>query len=306
MPGYFGDDFDVTQPEDASPVKYGASWLRDIKTRLKRFMSVMFNLETGAMKNDVVTSDMLTDLTTAGTYTEVTVNSKGLVTAGSNPLTQKSATVYRAIFPFGISPSAQIDNTSGTTDSLAATSTSTYDGGSTPYVNTYASLANSQYATYVWTVPTGVRRVKATIIGGGGAQDDSTADSYGGAGGEMVITTFNVEPAEVTSLTILVGGGGAVASGTTGNPGGVSMVYIGSTNYAEACGGSGGSVSAAGSAVTGSAGGVLTTIRFPGQNGASDQGGETGSYLQTYGRGAPDQANDQNGDDGVVILEWVV
>lgn len=298
MGGFFGDDFDVTTPEDASPVKFGASFLRDIKARLKRFLAVMFNLETGQMRNNVVTSDMLTDLVTAGTYTEVTVNTKGLVTKGTTATTQQSAAPFKAVFTYSGSPTAQIDTTTGATTLNGSSPSSAYGGGSSaPYQNTYASLDGSNYVTYTWTFPADVRRIKATIVGGGGGKQSGGSNS--GGGGQMIITTFNVEDSSINSVSVIVGAGGA-----EGQNGGVSSVKAGNA-YAEAGGGAKGDANGHGAAVAGNTNGVLTTINCPGSPGAASTGGATGSYLKKYGTGAPLQANDTNGDDGIVILEWL-
>ncbi len=86
MPGKFGADFNSAQPSDDDLVKNGAGWIRDIKARLKTTWAVLFNLETGELKDDVIGYAKLTDLSPdpAGTFTQVTVNAKGLVTAGTS------------------------------------------------------------------------------------------------------------------------------------------------------------------------------------------------------------------------------
>ena len=298
MGGFFGEDFDVTTPEDASPVKFGASFLRDIKARLKRFLAVMFNLETGQMRNNVVTSDMLTDLVTAGTYTEVTVNSKGLVTKGTTATTQQSATPFRAIFSGAdVGPTAVIDKSDGTGFTTQNGTGAEYTSGSSGvYQNTYSSNYNSNYVSYTFNIPAEVRRVKAIIVGGGGGK--SGTNTNGGGGGEMVITTFNVESTNINTMTVRVGGGGAETK-----PGGVSSVKAGDA-YAEAGGGAAGGASG-GAAVSGNNNGVMTTIVFPGTAGAAGTGGATGGYLKHHGSGAPLEANDTAGDAGIVILEWL-
>lgn len=301
MPGMFGDDFDVTQPEDSSAVKHGASWIRDTKARIKRFLAVMFNLETGRLKNDVVDSSMLKDLTTAGTFTEVTVNAKGLVTSGSNPVEQKAARIFRAIFT---TTNVIYETDDGLSDAATPDLTGTYMGSGTPYKGTYASLNGAGWNQYNFSIPTDVRRMKAIIVGGGGGKDDS-GSTNGGAGGELVETIFDVDGQ--STITVIVGDGGAGGSGGDGQAGGASSVYLSDTIYAEAGGGAAGTSGAGGSAVTGSkATSVLNILAVSGEDGAADDGGETGSYYKKYGRGAPDEVADVNGDDGVVILEWML
>lgn len=45
-----GSDFNPTTPRDTDPVANGAAEIRDVKRRLKDFVSVLFNPETGAFK----------------------------------------------------------------------------------------------------------------------------------------------------------------------------------------------------------------------------------------------------------------
>lgn len=303
MSGFFGDDFDVTVPEDASPVKFGASFLRDIKARLKRFLAVMFNLETGKMKNNVVSSNMLTNLTTAGTYTEVTVNSKGLVTEGTNATTQQSAALFRAVFTYNTSGPkvvALIDGTSGASAANGPDSTTAYGGGAaSPYQNQYSSLDGSNYAAFTWTLPSDVRRIKATIIGGGGGKDSTSGSTKGGAGGEMRITNFDVEATSINTIVVHVGAGGA-----EGQNGGISSVKAGSA-FSEAAGGAKGTASGGGAAVNGNSNAVLTEIVFSGAAGTATSGGASGSYWKEYGYGAPLESADTAGNDGLVVLEWL-
>lgn len=308
MSGFFGDDFDVTVPEDASPVKFGASFLRDIKARLKRFLAVMFNLETGKMKNNVVSSNMLTNLTTAGTYTEVTVNSKGLVTEGTNATTQQSAALFRAVFIYNAGIGGKVVSTTDTTitsdptDVAIGVEGAAYGGAAaSPYQNQYSSLDGSNYAQAVtWAIPSGVRRIKATIIGGGGGKDSSTTGSTrGGAGGEMRITNFDVEATSINTIVVIVGAGGGA-----GQNGGISSVKAGSA-YSEAAGGAKGTASGGGAAVNGNSNAVLTEIVFSGSAGTATSGGASGSYWKEYGYGAPLESADTAGNDGLVVLEWL-
>lgn len=302
MPGMFGDDFDVTQPEDSTAVKYGASWMRDIKARLKRFCAVMFNLETGRLKNYVVDSSMLKDLVTAGTYTQVTVNSKGLVTAGSNPVQQKAAQVFRAIFSAGVGANVVYETETGLSTPAVPDVQGTYAGSGTPYKGTYAALNGAGWNQFNFAVPTGVRRIKAIIVGAGGGKNTS-GTAYGGGGGELVEVVFDVE--DQPTITVIVGDGGA--GGAPGQAGGASAVYLSDTVFAEAGGGSGGTGSEAGVSVVGDAStSTVNPLRVSGGDGADGVGGETGSYYRDYGHGAPYEAADIDGDHGIVVLEWVL
>lgn len=281
MAGKLGNDFDRSQPSDTSLVKRGAAAIRDIKGRLKAFCEVLFDLETGEFKDNVVSSAALQDSgVTPGTYRSVTVNEKGVAIGGSNPVIQQSADVYRAIFlPDG---TASFD-TSGGLDTLTGTAN-----------------GSSQYE-FAFTVPDGVRRVKAIIVGGGGG--GHTSAGGGGGGAEHVETTFPVTPSSTIAVYVGTGGGAGVA-------GGKSKVDVGSL-LAEAdrgepgTGGAGG----AGGSDTGTSSGTLTILRCPGGAGATvTTGGLSGSYIpgaagKPYGKGGDATVV---GEHGIVILEWLV
>lgn len=85
MAGKLGNDFNIGQPSDDDLVKNGAGWIRDVKARLKSFLGVLFNLETGDFQDNVIAKEKLRDLSPspAGTWVQVNVNSKGLVTGGT-------------------------------------------------------------------------------------------------------------------------------------------------------------------------------------------------------------------------------
>jgi hypothetical protein len=134
---------------------------------------------------------------------------------------------------------------------------------------TWASSAASgggqyQYAQYTsgtstWTAPTGVTRVRVTIIGGGGGGSFNGCTSSGGYGGAGW-GYFTVTPG--TGYTVTVGTGGTTAS--TGTTGGTSSFGA----LISATGGTGGTGSADGSpgscanslAYTGSLSTMLTSI----------------------------------------------
>lgn len=197
MPGgLFGDDFDSTQPADNSLVKLGASWIRDLKGRLKRFAQIMFNLETGDFRDNVVRSDSLTDSgVAAGTYNRVTVNSKGLVTAAENEDEDVVASYFVARYEAaGAEIDTETDVTSDTGDG------GTYTGSGAPYQGTYATLNGSSYKIYSLTVPDGVRRMKAVVVGGGG-------------GSSSVVPGFSVFSNAAKAVTTTTGTWGWIAVG---------------------------------------------------------------------------------------------
>lgn len=82
-----GSDFDPTFPPDSEARNNGASRIRDVKTRLKAFASVLFNPETGNFMPGVIPPSALTPTNAAGTYTKVTVDPQGRITSGQTPNT---------------------------------------------------------------------------------------------------------------------------------------------------------------------------------------------------------------------------
>jgi len=297
MPGKLGDDFDVTQPSNSSLVKQGALWIRDIKSRVKAFGSVMFDLETGNFKDNVVSSGALQNSgVVAGTYTEVTVNAKGLVTLGANPVEQKVANVYRAIFT---TLDAFYDTDTGSSTLTGTSGTKTPASGGFLHGSYTTTLDGYSYVSYTFKIPAGVRRLKAIIVGGGGG--GHTAGG-GGGGGEHLEVTFPVTP--LTNITVMVAAGGGLDG-----PGGVSLVDVGSL-HAEAGGGGPGGAGTGGAAVSDAGGtsGTLALLRCKGGAGtAGGTAGASGSYLinnsygNPYGKGG---AAGVVGQPGIVVLEW--
>jgi hypothetical protein len=121
-----------------------------------------------------------------------------------------------------------------------------------------------------WTVPMGVYKIKATLIGGGGGGGGGYSSTYvGGGGGSGGTTYFEAAVTPGTVLRIIVGAGGSGGTGgsspTAGGNGGFSLVIRiinGSLNgqVGNAGGGIGGgpaSSSANGSAGSGAGTGVL-------------------------------------------------
>lgn len=53
-----GQGFDPNVPDDGSDVDQGAFWIRDIKQRLKDFVSVSFDPDTGVLKASATNSDI--------------------------------------------------------------------------------------------------------------------------------------------------------------------------------------------------------------------------------------------------------
>lgn len=82
---FLGSDFNPSVPADTDEATLVASLIRDVKSRLKGFAAVLFNLETGTLNNGVITDLALsTTGVTPGTFSSLTVNSTGRITAATN------------------------------------------------------------------------------------------------------------------------------------------------------------------------------------------------------------------------------
>jgi hypothetical protein len=187
MPGKLGDDFNPADPADSSLVKLGAQWIRDIKWRLKQFASVLFNLETGDFKDNVVRSASLIDSgVTPGTYNRVRVSSKGLVEEGFDEDVQQTGVLHRGRFE---AAGAVVDTVAGS-DALTG-SGGTYTGSGAPYTGTYSVLNGATYVAYQWVVPENVRRVRVSLTGGGGGPSTEASG----------VTVFSAAASGATTLT---------------------------------------------------------------------------------------------------------
>ncbi len=149
MAGFLGSDFDPAQPPDSGPRRDGAFWLRDIRTRLKAFFNILFDLETGQLKTGAVIAAALANTGVApGTYKSVTVDAQGRVTAATNPTT---------VGGYGI------------TDALTTSSVVTTVQGGTGVNDTPADgeipIGNGTAA--VWAVPTSTGNTIAITAGPG-------------------------------------------------------------------------------------------------------------------------------------------
>lgn len=84
-----GAGFDDSQPAGSTtPANQIDESVRDIKTRLKGWATVLHDLETGQFKDNIIASAKLMDTgVTPGDYTKFTVNAKGQITAASSPTT---------------------------------------------------------------------------------------------------------------------------------------------------------------------------------------------------------------------------
>jgi hypothetical protein len=164
-----------------------------------------------------------------------------------------------------------------------------------------------------YTIPAGVTKIKATVVGGGGGSSSTSANGTGGGGGGTAVKYFTVTPG--ASITYAVG-----AAGTAGSNGGASTVTVGATTI-TGNGGTAGSTTAnsyssGGSAtngdlnVSGSAGGGAISISIGGKSlfGAGGMANSSGYTTNSvgYGSGAATitAAGSTNVTDGVVIIEY--
>jgi hypothetical protein len=134
--------------------------------------------------------------------------------------------------------------------------------------------------TRSWTVPEGVSRIRAFVVGGGGGADSS----YGGTGGGYSEITLNVTPGQVLNYT--VGAGGLANSpytvaGTSSFGGVISAT--GGVRYSPAGTGTGGTINKSGGATAaGGGGGGAGHAYGNGQAGLSYYGGGFSSRNQSF------------------------
>jgi hypothetical protein len=152
----------------------------------------------------------------AGTYRSVTVDKRGRVIGGTNPSTLAGA---------------------GITDALTTLQT----------LQMLPFRAHKVFAVpgvFSWTVPEGVYRVFAKVIGAGGGGRNSSVFGGGGGGGGVAEGVVNVTPGQVISITVGAGGAGAWFDVTNGVGGTGGSSAFGP--YMSATGGSSGQTSGQG------------------------------------------------------------
>jgi len=206
--------------------------------------------------------------------------------------------------------------------------------------NSSVSVASSTVitATTIWSVPTGVTSVKATLVGGGGGSGDiggsgDSATKTGGGGGGAYCEG-EVDVTSGGTLQVNIGSGGI--GGTTGQNGtaGSDTSVVGDNKTITAGGGSGSDFkNSAGQNGAGASGGSCTNSKLSitgqtGRNSSNEIGGGSGgstplgfggygaevtgsgSVGAGYGAGgggAWSTNNDgANGTQGVVILEFLI
>lgn len=182
-----------------------------------------------------------------------------------------------------------------------------------------------------FTIPSGITKLKVTIVGGGGGsgRGNGAPSGGGGGGGTAIKYLTSLTPGNTISVTVGSGGAGRSGSAGTGTTGGTSSIASGTQTITtvSATGGVGGSGSnnvglggAGGSASNGDAningsGGHqslynATDVAFvPGNGGSSTLGGGppgngTGTNYGGGGAGVDGNLNGASGGAGIVIIEY--
>jgi hypothetical protein len=215
---------------------------------------------------------------------------------------------------FGIGPVATVSYGTSGQALISGGASAAPSWGSVSPIPTVEVFTTGTLAT--WTIPTGVTKVRVTVIGGGGGGGGNFTSGGGGGGGAIKVLTV-----VAGTLTYSVGAAGAnlgnggtssVASGTnntittisatggTGGNGSLAVGGIGSNgdlNFA----GNGGSLSGATDTVTGAGGGS-----FFGGGGYGLVNTNPGINGRAYGGGgsASSGGTGSTGGTGVIIFEY--
>lgn len=280
-------------------------------------------LTTGATATDEIGIIAFSTFDIANTYTQAQVNAlvSGNLSVSNIDVENTLKLTGSTSGYVGFTAPAVSDSTTYTvpaTDGTAGQVLSTSGAGSLSWVSASAGgFSNMQVftASGTFTVPAGITKVKATVVGGGGGGGAGNGDapSNGGGGGGTAIEIISaLTPASNVSVTIGAGGasGGGPASGGTGGTGGTSSFGA----YCSATGGGGSNVGGYGFGGLGSGGNLNirgSSGNFGSSGGAGGIGG--GSTLggngssSVYGGGGAGGGNSDAGSVGgvgVVIVEY--
>lgn len=97
-----GSDFDANDPTDSSNVSQGAAFIRDIKQRLKDFVAVSFDPDTGELLAEAIPNRVTTPYGSAGTvYTSTGTSTAPVWAAGSGVLTGSGFLWFSSVIPTG-------------------------------------------------------------------------------------------------------------------------------------------------------------------------------------------------------------
>jgi hypothetical protein len=140
------------------------------------------------------------------------------------------------------SPGGNIDVENGSN-----TATACINGSCTSKFGPYTGLTFiTATGAGTWTVPTGVTKIKVTIIGGGGGGASTTASQSGGAGGSGAYCEayMNVTGGAALTYSVGAGGGAGAAGGATTFNGSTLSVGGGGGGASGPVNGAGGTVTA--------------------------------------------------------------
>lgn len=199
-----GADFNSSSPTDADFVRHPTrpalpSVIRDVRARLKAFWGVMADLETGDFKDNAIPQAALADhpdRPSSGNdfYTEVTVDRRGLVIAGSKAVRITSPRLFRAYFcargGFVETPDAVITEAAPPLSDWPSSSVIRADTAFLPRVYSYQ-----------FTVPAGVSRLRVSVYGGGWSEAYVAAKA-----GVARAAFFNYAVTPGSGLFVWVGG----------------------------------------------------------------------------------------------------
>ena len=244
---------------------------------------------TTALTGTISATQLASTAVTPGSYGgdnvthRITVDQQGRITAAANA---------------AISAGGQLQNV------MALYPTTVINSTGTPLVNTGTG-------TFNFTCPTGVTKVRATVIaGGGGSGDDGCSSGQSGGYGGVGVGVYTVVPGTVYSVT--VGNGGAASSRPgNGSAGGSSSFYT----FLTTTGGGGGAQTVGQASPGGATGATLKntnsgSFSFTGSSfGTTVSGAGTKSWgiSTSYapGSGAGPTYAGGGGVSGVVFLEYV-
>ena len=172
-------------------------------------------------------------------------------------------------------------------------------------VSTFTSSGTWTKATRESALGVTIKRVMVQVVGGGGGagwtKGLDTANNFssggGGAGGTS-IKLIDVSAISSESVTVGVGGSGAVYNTANASAGGTSS--FGSHCSADGGGGGGNLSSGGGGIGTGGIGGTATggDVNMRGGHGFSNNGGSTHGGSSSVGSGGYGQNNNDVGDAG--------
>jgi len=285
-------------------------------------------------------SDAPTARTNLGTVSDPGSNGM-LARTSANTTTARTITASTGITVSngdGVAGNPTITN-SGVTSIVAGTGISISGGTGAVTVNASGGGGFSNMQVFAssgtFTIPTGITKVKVTVVGGGGGGGSATGSGCcpgptiaagGGGGGAAIEIVSGLTPGNTVSVTVGGGGGAASAGGTssfgafcsaTGGAGGASQ-----NNNTQAAGtsggiGSGGDLNIRGGPgcapnygglnnLTGTSGG--NSILGGGGQAGLNNGGTAGGAYGGGGAGAAKQGGGtvggSSGAAGVVIVEY--